>query len=99
MNNIISHLLSLRIINARCGDSMRGHFTDLIQNQVKLHREKILSFRKSRDELDQPYFHSRIEIDKYPQFSGTVHIILTLSHGQFFKNSCSLFFLLFPKFI
>lgn len=32
---------SLRIINIRCRDRVRGQFTILIHNEVKLHKEKI----------------------------------------------------------
>ena len=41
-----------------------------------------LSFPKSRDKLDRPYFHSWIETEKYPELSGIEHINLTPSHGQ-----------------
>ena len=36
-NNIISYLLSLRIINTRYGDRVTDQFTDFMRNKVKLH--------------------------------------------------------------
>ena len=55
---------------------------NLIENEVKLHEEMFLSFPKSRDKLDQTYFHSWIETGIYPELSAVEHINLTSSHGQ-----------------
>ena len=52
MNNIISHLLSLKIINVTYSDIVRDQFTDFMKIEVKLHKGKFLSFLKSGDEID-----------------------------------------------
>lgn len=63
---------------------MRYEFPNFMQNKVKLCKGKFFSFLEIRDELDQFYLHSGIEIEKYPELSGIVHIVLTLNLSQGF---------------
>ena len=82
MHNIISYLLSLNLINAKYGDKVRDQFSDFLQNEVNLHKEKFLSFNKFKDQLDHFFFHGSIGMEKYPELSGIAQIIFTLSHDQ-----------------
>ena len=82
MHNIISYLLSLNLINAKYDSKVRGQFSDFLQNEVNIHKEKFLCFNKFKDRFDHFFFHGSIRMEKFPELSGLAQIIFTLSHGQ-----------------
>ena len=82
MHNIICYLISLKVITTKYGDMVRNQFSDFMQYDVKLKREKVLCFNKFADWLDHFLFHGEIGLEKYPELAGVANIILTLSHGK-----------------
>ena len=82
IHNIISYFLSLNLINAKYGYKVRDQFSDFLENELNLHKEKFLCFNKFEDRLDHFFFHGSIGMEKYPELSGIAQIIFTLSHGQ-----------------
>ena len=56
-------------------------YKSFLQNEVKLHHEKLNSFERSKDRLDE-FFFSTLEVHKYYKELSVIKIILVLSHGQ-----------------
>ena len=81
MNNIISNFLSLRITNSRYGDRVRDQFTDFMQNEIELHQETFFFFKAETNLGSFILFWNKDR--KIPRIIWrSIHIILTLSHGQ-----------------
>ena len=65
MNNIF-YLLSLRIMNTRHKDRVGDQSIDLMQREVKLHKEHFVISQK-QGQIEQFHFHSGTKIEKYPE--------------------------------
>ena len=79
---LVSHLIKQNWIDPQYGDRVVLQYKSFLQNEVRLHHEKINSFERSKDRLDE-FFFSTFEVHKnYEELSSVIKIMLVLSYGQ-----------------
>ena len=79
---LISHLIKQNWLDPQYGDRVVLQYKSFLQNEVRLHHEKINSFEKSKGCLDE-FFFSTFEVHKnYEELSSVIKIMLVLSYGQ-----------------
>ena len=79
---LISHLIKQNWVDPQYGDRVVLQYKSFLQNEVQLHCEKLNSFERSKDHLDE-FFFSKSEVHKnYEELLSVIKIILVLCHGQ-----------------
>ena len=79
---LISHLIKQNWVDPQYGDRVVLQYKSFLQNEVQLHCEKLNSFERSKDHLDE-FFFFFFEVHKnYEELLSVIKIILVLCHGQ-----------------
>ena len=79
---LVSHLIRQNWIDSQYEDRVVLQYKSFLQNEVKLHHEKLNSFERSKDHLDEFFFSTNEMYRNYEELSSVIKIILVLSHGQ-----------------
>ena len=82
MKKLIMKLVSLKVIKFETGDAAMTQYREFLSNEVVQQREKLLSFDRKTQRLDDLFFQDMKVEETYPDLAMIMKIIFTLSHGQ-----------------
>ena len=81
MKRFLRYLVNCKILNESQSDLALRQYHSFLRDDCKTNADKIPSFKKNKDRLDDFYFH-QLHRDKYKELASVLKILFTISLGQ-----------------
>ena len=81
MKRLLRYLVKSKILNESQSDLALRQYHSFRRDDYEINADKIASFIKNKDRLDNLYFN-QLHIDKYKELASVLKILFTISHGQ-----------------
>ena len=81
MKRLLRYLVKSKILNEPQSDLALRQYHSFRRDDYEINADKIASFIKNKDRLDNLYFN-QLHIDKYKELASVLKILFTISHGQ-----------------
>ena len=82
LKGLLHQLMSLSILQPKFCDKVGGSFHNVLTEDLILHKEKFISYDRATQRLDDFYFNSTVNVNKYPELSFVLKVVFVLSLGQ-----------------